>query len=223
MSHQRQHRHQPGTSIQPRSRWQLAAKRAIDLAVGVPVIVLMSPLFALTALAIKLDSPGPVFYIDRRFGKHRRVFGCIKFRTMHHNSEQVLQAYLAANPDAAERWAQFRKLDDDPRITRVGRLLRKTTLDEFPQVLNILRGEMSILGPRPFMLREEDDIEPHLDEILSMPPGMAGMWIAHGRNNLTFEQRIQLELEYVHNWSLWLDAVLFWKSFWALVSRRGAA
>ena len=204
------------------SRWQQAVKRAIDVLVAVPVFLLLLPGFAVIGLLAKAESPGPVLYTDRRLGRGGCVFTCLKFRTMRHDSEHILQAYLQAHPELQERWAKYKKLPDDPRVTRAGRWLRKTTLDEFPQVVNILRGEMSILGPRPFMQREAGELEPYAAEILSMRPGMAGMWIAHGRSSLTFEQRIQLELDYVRHWSLGLDLIVFWKSVVALITARGA-
>ena len=204
------------------SQWQLKVKRLIDVIVATLTFILLIPVFALAAILIKLETPGPAFYTDRRLGKGGRIFNCLKFRTMFADSEAILQAYLESHPEAREQWALYKKLSDDPRVTRIGRWLRKTTLDEFPQVVNIIRGEMSILGPRPFMLREAGELEPYAAELLSMPPGMAGMWIAHGRNRLTFEQRIHLEREYVRRWSLRLDFVLFWKSFIALVTARGA-
>jgi lipopolysaccharide/colanic/teichoic acid biosynthesis glycosyltransferase len=201
---------------------QLMAKRVIDLAVTIPVFILLLPIFAVIGFLIKLETQGPVLFADKRLGVGGRVFNCYKFRTMLHDSEHVLKAYLEGHPEARQQWALYKKLPDDPRVTRVGRFLRKTTLDEFPQVINIIRGEMSIIGPRPFMLRETGEIEPYIADILTMSPGMAGMWIAHGRNNLTFEERIRLEVQYVRNWSLKLDFVLFWKSFIALVLARGA-
>ena len=212
---------QAGQILLNHSPWQLKVKRLIDLVVATLTFILLIPVFALAAILIKLETPGPVFYTDKRLGKGGRIFNCLKFRTMFADSEAILQAYLESHPEAREQWALYKKLPADPRVTRIGRWLRKTTLDEFPQVINIIRGEMSILGPRPFMLREAEELAPYAAELLSMPPGMAGMWIAHGRNRLTFEQRIQLELEYVRYWSLGLDFVLFWKSFIALVTARG--
>jgi len=204
------------------SRWQLKVKRLVDVVVAALTLVLLAPVFAVIALLIKLETPGPALYSDRRLGKGGRVFKCFKFRTMFADSEAILQAHLERDPEARQRWASYKKLPDDPRVTRVGKWLRRTTLDEFPQVVNILRGEMSILGPRPFMLREAEELAPYAAEVLSLPPGMAGMWIAHGRNRLTFEQRIRLELEYVRAWSLRLDFVLFWKSLIAVLTARGA-
>ena len=204
------------------SRWQLTVKRSLDLIVAIPVLILLMPVFAIAALLIKLETPGPVVYADKRLGKGGKVFNCLKLRTMFTGSEDSLEAYLESHPEAREHWAVYRKLPNDPRLTRVGRILRKTTLDELPQVINIIRGEMSIVGPRPFMLREAQELEPYMAGLLSMRPGMAGIWMAHGRNELTFEERIQLELKYIRRWSLKLDAVLFVKSLVAVLTARGA-
>jgi len=204
------------------SKWQLIFKRMLDLLIAIPVFVFLLPFFVLAALLIRVESPGPVFYTDRRLGKNGKVFTCIKFRTMFVDNDATLAAHLEANSTARQCWQLYRKLPDDPRVTRLGRLLRKFTIDEFPQVINIIRGEMSIVGPRPFMIREVPDIGPHLSELLTMRPGMAGMWIAYGRNRLTFEERVSLDLKYVREWSLKLDASLFFKSLVALLIARGA-
>ena len=204
------------------SRWQLTVKRSLDLIIAIPVLILLMPVLAIVALLIKLETPGPVVYADKRLGKGGKVFNCLKLRTMFTGSEDSLEAYLESHPEAREHWAVYKKLPNDPRLTRVGRILRKTTLDELPQVVNIIRGEMSIVGPRPFMLREAQEIEPYMAALLSLRPGMAGIWMAHGRNELTFEERIQLELKYIRRWSLKLDAVLFVKSLVTLLTAKGA-
>jgi lipopolysaccharide/colanic/teichoic acid biosynthesis glycosyltransferase len=210
------------SSIVAKHRWQTTIKRCLDLVITVPLLIPFVPLFAVVGLLIKWDSPGPVLYLDKRLGKDGKAFNCYKFRTMFTDSESVLEGHLDTHPDARIQWDLYKKLPHDPRVTRVGRLLRKMTLDESPQLVNIVLGEMSIVGPRPFMLREVQELEPYLAELLSVRPGMAGMWIAHGRNKLTFGQRIQLELQYVHSWSLRLDAVLLWKSALNLLMSRGA-
>lgn len=205
-----------------RSKWQLRIKRLVDLLAAIPTLLLMLPLFGAMAVLIKLETPGPVFYAQDRIGKNGKLFKCIKFRTMFVNSNAVLEAYLDANPEARETWRVFKKLADDPRVTRVGRILRRLSLDEMPQVINIVRGEMSIVGPRPFLPREFDELASYAHYILSMPPGMAGMWIACGRNRLTFAQRLELEVVYTSQWSLWLDVVLFARSLIAMLGGNGA-
>jgi undecaprenyl-phosphate galactose phosphotransferase len=189
---------------------------------GVSLGVLF-PLFCVIAALIKLDSRGPIFYAEARLGRGGRLFRCFKFRTMVMNGDEILHELFRANPAAKAEWREYRKLrTSDPRVTRVGRVLRRFSLDEFPQILNILRGEMSVVGPRPFLPRELPDMGEAAGPILTLRPGMAGMWIAAGRNALTFAQRLELELAYVSGWSLRLDLRLFLRCFGVGIRGKGA-
>lgn len=205
------------------SPWNMLAKRTFDLAAGLIILLVSAPVLILIALAIKLDSPGPVFFTHRRIGRGGKEFNCYKFRTMYLNNEQILKKHLEANPEAKRQWAKYAKLkDNDPRITHIGRLLRKFSLDELPQIFNVLKGEMSLAGPRPYLPREIEKLHNHADSILLARPGITGLWQVSGRNEIDFEGRLQLDSWYVRNWSLWLDITLLIRTVGVVFSRRGA-
>lgn len=185
----------------------LALKRATDLVVAGAVLLLLSPLIALISLAIKLDDGGPVLFVQDRVGKGRRIFRCYKFRTMVSGAEA--------------RGEGLNVTADDPRITRVGRFLRVWTLDELPQLLNVLKGEMSIVGPRPWVPSQAAYCSSSERRRFDFRPGMAGWAWIHGRNQLPWEERIRLDLWYVNQWSLWLDFYILAKAFVILVRRDG--
>jgi Undecaprenyl-phosphate galactose phosphotransferase WbaP len=191
--------------------WNLALKRAFDLCVGTMIGVLALPFLALAALAIRLDSPGPVLHIEPRLGRNRTPFACLKLRTMHLDGDDRLSAYLTVHPEAAEEWEQYRKLrSHDPRVTRLGAVLRRYGLDEIPQVLNVLRGDMSLVGPRPYLPRELAEVAE--EGMLDVRPGMSGLWQVSGKNTLDFRERTRLDRWYVNNWSLWLDVIVLVKT-----------
>ena len=201
----------------PWNRW---LKRAFDLIAGTFIAVLALPLELLVALLIKLDSDGPVLFAQERLGQHDRNFSCLKFRSMQVDADEKLPAILKRNPQIKEEWEKYAKLKRfDPRLTRVGGFLRRWSLDEIPQLFNVLKGEMSLVGPRPYMHRERERIGPPLSTILEARPGMTGFWQVNGRNHLTFDDRVQLEAWYVQNWSLWLDCIILAKTARAIWSR----
>jgi lipopolysaccharide/colanic/teichoic acid biosynthesis glycosyltransferase len=172
---------------------------------------------------IKMDSKGEVFFKQERFGKDSTPFECYKYRTMYENSQNILDEYLLKNPDEVEYYEKFHKYKNDPRITKVGNFLRKTSLDELPQFYNILKGDMNLIGPRPYMLEELDDIgEDNKEIILKVKPGLTGLWQVSGRNELAFKQRVDLDVWYIQNWSLWMDFVIFLKTINTVVSKVGA-
>jgi len=185
----------------------LAFKRLFDLLVAASVLVLLSPLIALISLAIRLDDGGPILFVQDRVGRSRRRFRCYKFRTMVLEAESIGQG--------------LKVTADDPRITRVGRLLRLWTLDEIPQLVNILKGNMSIVGPRPWVPSEAAYCSPADGRRFEFKPGMAGWAWIHGRNRLPWEERIRLDLWYVDRWSLWLDFYILVKAFVLLFRRHG--
>jgi lipopolysaccharide/colanic/teichoic acid biosynthesis glycosyltransferase len=194
------------------------AKRAFDVVVGALLLLLFSPILALAALAVKIEDRGPVLYRSRRVGLRESVFGCLKLRTMRVGADQEQEALEQAN----EAQGALFKIRDDPRLTRVGRVLRRFSLDELPQLVNVLRGDMSLVGPRPLPERDFallDDV--HRQRYLVLP-GMTGLWQVSGRSELSFDELVRLDFYYIEVWSIWLDLVILARTVPAVVSRRGA-
>jgi Undecaprenyl-phosphate galactose phosphotransferase WbaP len=205
--------------LSPWARW---AKRVLDLAATVLGGALVLPLLLVIALLVYVESGRPIFYTDWRMGKDGVPFPCIKFRTMVPGAEAVLELMLAEDAGLREEYVKYHKLRVDPRVTRVGRFLRRTSLDELPQLWNVLRGEMSLVGPRPYLPRESGDIGDAREEILRVPPGVTGPWQVSGRNHAFFTDRIGMDIHYVRDWSVWLDLVLLARTFRALFVDKGA-
>lgn len=198
-------------------------KRLFDLLFSLFFLCLTSPLFLLCALAVKCSSPGPIFYAHPRVGRNGKLFGCLKFRSMYVDADAKLQPLLAGNPALMQEWKTYFKLKDDPRVTPVGKWLRKTSLDEFPQIFNILIGQMSVVGPRPLTEQEVDEyVKDKAPKILSIRPGLTALWITCGRNNLSLQERISLEEYYVDNQTFALDCKLIAKTAWHLFFPKGA-
>jgi Undecaprenyl-phosphate galactose phosphotransferase WbaP len=185
--------------------WPRFTKRLLDLVLTSLGLLLIAPLFALISWLIKLDSRGPIFYLQKRLGQDGVRFSAFKFRTMHGDGEQRLAEVLARDPALRVEYEQFHKLSVDPRVTRVGRLLRKYSLDELPQLLNVLLGQMSLVGPRPYLEREIEAMTGREAIVLRVKPGITGYWQVTERNASTFEHRVRLDVEYVRSWSPWLD------------------
>jgi Undecaprenyl-phosphate galactose phosphotransferase WbaP len=203
--------------------WNLAVKRVFDIVVGAALSIVTLPILALAALAVRLDSRGPVMFRQPRLGSGWSTFPCFKFRTMHVDASERLARHLEAHPGAREEWDRFAKLrSDDPRVTRVGRILRRFSLDELPQILNVMRGEMSLVGPRPYLPGERERMGEFGDTIVKAPPGITGLWQVSGRSDLTFPQRLRLDEYYVRNWSLWLDVIVLIKTAGVVLRGRGA-
>jgi len=198
--------------------WQWGVKRSFDVVVSSIVIVVGSPVWAAIACAIKLTSPGPVFYRDQRIGLGDRPFGMIKFRTMYADAADR-QAALEASNEAS---GPLFKIKDDPRVTRIGRFLRRFSVDELPQVLNVLAGEMSLVGPRPLPIRDYDQLQEWHRRRYLVLPGMTGLWQVSGRIDLTFDDLVRLDFYYIENWSIWLDISILAKTLPAVLARRGA-
>ena len=206
-----------------KSTFNRFVKRTFDLMLIILLLPFLLPTIAFIALLIKLDSPGPAFHVQDRFGKNKTIFKCIKFRTMYLQSDDLLNDHLHANPEMALEWQKYKKIKGpDPRITQIGKYLRQTSLDELPQFFNVLKGEMSLVGSRPYLQREEGDMKYHINTILLTPPGITGLWQVSGRNNLTFEDRLVLDAWYVLNWSVWLDVVILFKTFRVVIIKEGA-
>lgn len=194
--------------------WNNWLKRTLDLILGATFTLLALPLGVVLAVLIKLDSEGPALFVQDRIGYRGRNFRCFKFRTMFLKGDDKLVQYLDNNRDAADEWRKYAKLREyDPRLTRLGRFLRRWSLDELPQLLNVLKGEMSLIGPRPYLPQERARLGTSLSTILSARPGVTGFWQVNGRNHLTIDERVQLEAWYVRNWTVWLDCIVLAKTF----------
>lgn len=201
----------------------LFVKKCFDFILCVLFLPFLFLLTCLMALIIKLDSRGPVLFSHERMGRHGKSFRCLKFRTMYCDAENRLAELLASSQQAMQEWEQYRKLRDDPRITRVGRFLRETSLDELPQIFNVLRGEMSLVGPRPVMQDEIDDYyKDDAESIFSVPPGITGLWQVSGRSNADYDYRIALDSWYIRNWNPWLDVVIILKTIGVVFRKEGA-
>ncbi|MNX74085.1 UDP-glucose:undecaprenyl-phosphate glucose-1-phosphate transferase [compost metagenome] len=207
--------------VQPRLRIsQFALKRLFDVTATTFGLVLLSPFLLLVALAIKLDSPGPILFKQQRVTVKGRTFWMYKFRSMRVNAEAELDKIIHLNE---RKDTLMFKLDRDPRVTRLGRLLRRTSLDELPQLINVLRGEMSLVGPRPPLPREVEQYSPHHRQRLEVLPGLTGMWQVSGRSDITdFEEVVRLDLSYIREWSLWLDFKILFKTIPAVLQSKGA-
>jgi exopolysaccharide biosynthesis polyprenyl glycosylphosphotransferase len=195
----------------------LALKRAMDVVFSATALILLLPLFAVIATAIKLDSPGPVFYASKRVGRKGRVFPCLKFRTMVKDAEQLRASLTNLN----ERDGILFKITDDPRVTRLGRFLRRHSLDELPQFLNVLRGDMSIVGPRPLPARDVQNSKLAYLRVLAVPPGITGLWQVQGRRDPSSESYISLNVIYIENWSIWLDVQIILRTVGAVLAGTG--
>jgi undecaprenyl-phosphate galactose phosphotransferase len=206
-----------------KSMFNRAIKRSFDIAFSLLFLPLLLLFIAITGILIKLDSRGSAFLIQDRIGKNGKIFRCMKFRTMYENSDEILEDYLGNNDEARKEWDRFKKLrNHDPRVTRVGGFLRRTSLDELPQIFNVLKGEMSLFGPRPYLPSEEKDMGDYSDTILLTRPGITGLWQVSGRNELDFKGRLKLDAWYVLNWSLWLDIVILIKTIKVVLKMEGA-
>lgn len=210
----------PVLYIEPvqRDGWRAAAKRSFDVCAASLGVICLAPLFLIIAIAIKATSPGPVLFRQNRVGRHSQRFDMLKFRTMVVDAEERLAALMTDN----EATGPLFKMEDDPRITRVGRLLRTTSLDELPQLLNVIRGEMSLVGPRPALANEMAGWSDDLYGRLRVRPGITGMWQVSGRSTTTFDEYTRLDLYYVDNWSLLIDLAILAKTVPAVISSRGA-
>jgi Undecaprenyl-phosphate galactose phosphotransferase WbaP len=178
-------------------------------------------LFVILAIASRMDG-GPVLFAHRRVGAGGRPFYCLKFRTMVVNADRVLADFIAKDPDLAAEWEACRKLVNDPRVTRVGRILRKTSLDELPQLINVLRGEMSLVGPRPIVESEVPLYGEAIAHYYATRPGLTGLWQVSGRSNTSYTRRVQLDVWYVNNWTIWNDIAVILKTIPVVLRRQGA-
>lgn len=195
-------------------------KRSIDLALAATALVLAAPLLVILGALIRLDG-GPAIYAHTRVGHRGRTFGCLKLRSMVVDGDAVLQRHLAENPACRSEWEETRKLRNDPRVTAIGAFVRHTSLDELPQLINVLRGEMSIVGPRPVTVEELVRYGPYAPAYLATRPGVTGLWQISGRNDVSYERRVELDNEYVNGWSVLTDARIMVRTIPAVLQARG--
>jgi exopolysaccharide biosynthesis polyprenyl glycosylphosphotransferase len=196
----------------------LALKLAMDYMLALILLIVTAPLFLIIAIAIKLDSPGPVFHRRRVMGVNGRQFDAFKFRSMYTNGDEILERY----PELKQELETNQKLRIDPRVTRVGAILRKTSLDELPQLINVLRNEMSVVGPRMISPGEMRMYNQWGINLLTVKPGITGLWQVSGRSDVSYEERVRFDMQYVRNWSIWLDIQILIETVPAVLSERGA-
>lgn len=198
-------------------------KRIIDIVLSITGLVLLSPILLVSTILVAINSHGHVFYRQRRLGKHNEEFEIIKFRTMVPNADQVLHEYLEKNPDRKAEWDAYQKLSNDPRITFVGRFLRRFSIDELPQLWNVLIGQMSIVGPRPIMINQRDLYGSDYRHYVRVRPGITGIWQISGRNQTSFATRVEFDVEYVMNWSIWMDIYILTRTLWVVIRQEGVS
>ncbi|NGX55443.1 MAG: UDP-glucose:undecaprenyl-phosphate glucose-1-phosphate transferase [Chlamydiae bacterium] len=197
-------------------------KRVFDILFSLFALISLLPLFLLIAIGILFSSPGSVIFTQRRLGQGGKTFKCLKFRTMYFNAEKRLDEILQNNPKLRDEWREKQKLRVDPRVFSFGKFLRKTSLDELPQFWNVLKGDLSVVGPRPYMINQRSELGPHAYKILSIRPGITGLWQTSGRNDKTFHERIILDAKYVEKSSFWLDLQLIVKTLPVVFSSKDA-
>lgn len=199
-------------------------KRIIDIIGGLVGIVLLIPITIVLYLIsiFSKENKGPIFYEQLRVGKNGKEFRIYKFRSMVMHADEKLWEYLNSNPEAKEEYKKYKKLREDPRITKTGKFLRKTSLDEFPQFINVIKGDMSLVGPRPYLYREKEDMGERYNEIIKVKPGLTGYWQVNGRSDVDFEERTRMDIEYIKNRNLWLDFKILIKTFLAVLFGKNA-
>ena len=196
--------------------------RIFDVLLASIILVATLPCLVLFATLLYFSDPGPLFFVHRRIGYRGKFFGCLKFRTMRVDGDSVLQAHLASSPAALREWVETQKLKDDPRVSKVGAIVRKLSLDEFPQLINVIRGEMSIVGPRPIVEAEVERYGQYFEFYTHVKPGLTGLWQISGRSDTSYRRRVQLDVEYVARKSLQLDILLLVKTIPAVLLAKGS-
>ena len=198
------------------------AKRIFDLILTIIGGILISPILLILAVVVGVDNKGRIIFAHRRVGRKGKPFPCYKFQTMVPNAQERLEEYLAKNPEARKEWEESFKLTNDPRVTKLGAFLRKTSLDELPQLWNVLMGDMSLVGPRPIVAKEVKFYGENIEEYYMVPPGITGMWQVNGRSDTTYEERVGMDTWYVRNWSVWIDLVYLFKTVKTVFTGKGA-
>ena len=201
-----------------------AIKRIIDIIGALIGIILLIPITIILYIVNKIskENKGPLFFDQLRIGKDGKEFKIYKYRSMIMNADEKLWEYLNENEEAKEEYLKYKKLKNDPRITKLGNLLRKASIDEFPQFINVLKGEMSLVGPRPYLYREKEDMGSKYQDIIKVKPGLTGYWQVNGRSNTDFNERLTMDIAYIKNRNLWLDFKILIKTFFDVFSKGGA-
>ena len=206
-----------------KSRYRIILKKVSDFSFTLFIFPFLIPVMLLVAYRIKRNKPSQkIFFKQKRLGKGEKLFTCYKFQTMHENSNAILEAYLTDHPEEIEYYKIYHKYKNDPRITEVGHFLRRTSLDELPQIFNVFRGDMSFIGPRPYMLNEKEKIGKEIETVLTVKPGITGLWQVSGRSDVDFHSRVKLDIWYIRNWNLWMDLVILIKTIKTVLIREGA-
>ena len=203
------------------TRFSIILKQLVDFIFSLLALVILSPMFIFMAVFIKIDSPGPLIYKQVRMGKDARPFQMYKFRTMYGNADEILKNLLSSNPAIRAEYNQYHKIRNDPRVTRAGKLLRRFSIDEFPQLFNVLAGKMSLCGPRPYLPAEKKEMGDYAKIILRVKPGISGWWQVLGRNEVDFNYRLEMDEFYISNWSVWMDIYIFLKTIRVIMVGRG--
>lgn len=205
------------------SRTRVFVKRLLDNLIAISIFPLLVPIILVISFLIYREDPnGRIIFRQTRLGKDAKLFTCYKFRTMYEDSENILKEYISSHPEEKTYYQLHHKYKEDPRVTKIGRFLRSTSLDELPQIINVFKQEMSIVGPRPYMLSERKELGKYEKMILSVMPGITGLWQVSGRNDLRFSERIEIDVWYIRNWNLWLDWTILLKTLKVLYTRQGA-
>lgn len=194
-------------------------KKSMDLILSFIGLILLIPVFLILAILVKLDSKGPVFYAHTRKGKNRSDIKIYKFRTMYSNSDEIFESF---SDEQKEEYYKNFKLDNDPRVTKVGDFLRRTSLDEIPQLINVLKGDLSLVGPRPIVEKEICKYGQYADKLFSVIPGITGYWQSHGRSDTSYEERIEMDMYYIDNRSILLDIKVMFKTVISVIKKEGA-
>ena len=198
-------------------------KRTIDIIASIFGIIALLPLIICVYIAnLICKDRGPVFYTQNRIGQNGKIFKMYKYRSMIVGADDKLEKYLEENEEARKEFKQYKKLKDDPRVTQVGKFIRKTSIDEFPQFINVLKGEMSLVGPRPYLEKEREDMNGYYQYIVTCKPGLTGLWQVSGRNDCTFDERIDLDMEYYNNHNLKMDVKIIFKTVEKILKKEGA-
>lgn len=199
-------------------------KKTVDMILSLLLIPLLVPIFALIIYLMRKEEPkGSIFFKQDRLGKDGEVFVCYKFRSMREDGDKILKEYLTDHPEEVESYEKYHKYINDPRITKVGNLMRRTSLDELPQIINVFKGEMSLIGPRPYMLNEKAKIGSNINMVLAVKPGITGLWQVSGRSDVDFHSRVDIDVYYTRNWNLWMDVVVLIKTIKTVLFREGAS
>ena len=206
-----------------KSKYRLVLKKVSDFMLSLLIFPFLIPIMLYIAYKIKKDEPEQnILFKQKRLGKNGKSFVCYKFQTMHEKSDELLQKYLKEHPEELTYYDTYHKYKNDPRITKVGHMLRQTSLDELPQIFNVFKNEMSFIGPRPYMLNEKDKIGEEIDTVLTVKPGITGLWQVSGRSDVDFHSRVDLDVWYIRNWNLWMDLVILIKTIKTVLFKEGA-